>query len=338
MSNMEYQEKLEELTSGSNWVNGRTESVVTVLFVTNENVSPKFAEANPPQVVFLTQRGAVISVEVDKFIKAHDFYNVQPELERVLELVRSGNYMEALEAQEELEESSISIEDDDEEVSEDELESQADERIYGAKLARDIDIQFMTVEGDTRREPLMTDDLLRPLLLRVSATPIVVHRDDTGLAMVGSTYVLTFQNNDPNLAELISSAFDPESVCKHYAGFTIDGRLVEIDTVLGLYTEQNRAGSVLNLHLASLDVDDASGDQEEEQQEEQVEDEKPKSFTDLAAELHRAREEAARATTEQPATTENANQEADNSQPEAKDDSEGGGDNPPVGGLDVTVS
>lgn len=273
MSNMNYEEKLAELAVGTNWINGRNESIVTVLFITNENVSDKFAQANPPQVVFLTQKGSVVSVTVEKFIRAHEFYNVQTELVDILTQIQAGSWDD------------IKMSDDEDET----VEDSSPEPVYTGTTRRDIDIRFMTIEDDPRRAPLMTEEYLKPLLQKVFAEPIVVSTPD-GLAMAGTVYQLTFNNNDPDLEELINSSFDPDSVCQHYAGFTWNGELVEIDTVLGMTHSQTLGGKALVLHLATLgEVEDDVVEAEDEVQEAEPEAQKPKTFSDLAKELHAQR-------------------------------------------------
>lgn len=335
MSNMDYEEKLEELTSGSNWINGRNETVVTVLFVTNTNVSPKFAAANPPQVVFLTQRGDVISVTIEKFLRAHEFYNVQAELTEVLDFIRAGDFIAAQESVDML---NADKEENGQQGDLDDVnDNDAEQLVYSASLAKEIDIEFMTVNGDPRREPLMTDEYLKPLLQKVSASPIVVHSEN-GLAMAGYDYTLTFQNTDPELEGLIHSAFDPESVCKHYAGFVWNGKLVEIDTVLGLTHEQTRAGSVLNLHLASL-IDHEDAEAEDEVMVEAEPEPQPKTFAEMAAQLERERlaaaQEKSAAEPKLEAETESSSDQIP--EQEQKPDSAGNGDQD-SGGLQVTVS
>lgn len=273
-------EKYEMLTSGSNWFNPRTQKLVTVLFVTNEEVNAKFAEQNPSQVVFLTATNAVISVQVEKFLSAHEFYNIQPEVETLVEKLLSGEY-----------DLGASVNNDDRDTDTDEDDGEVP--VHRASLARNVDIVFHTVEGDTRREPLLTNDYMLPLISEVKSEPIVIHRDGN-LYSAGVRHSLVFMDTAPELFDLLADAFDPASSSQNYAGFTLNGETVEIDTFLGLTRSVNRAGAQIIVNVAQIDEGDEDEAQVEELEvpEEVEEPAKPKSFAELAAELHKRAEEA----------------------------------------------
>lgn len=281
---MSTNEKYELLTSGSNWFNPKTEKLVTVLFTTNQNVNAKFAEHNPPQVVFLTASNAVVSVEVEKFLAVHEFYNIQPEVEQIIESLLSGVPLELDEDEEDADADADADEDDN-----------AESRVYNAKLSKPVDIKFHTVEGDNRQPPLMTNDLLLSVLTEVSAEPIVVHKD-FGLFSAGTKYNLVFLNAEPALKDLLVDAFDPSSASQNYAGFTLNNQTVQIDTFLGVTDLVTRSGSMLIVNLAQLDeeFDSSEDDPESHEAEEEpaVEAPKQKTFAELAREMQERTQEA----------------------------------------------
>src|SRR6185503_11545557 len=91
---MDQHDSQDLLTSGYTWFNGNTNKLVTVLVLTNQNVGPKFLAANPAQVVFLTDKGTVISQNIEHFLKKHTFFNVLPEVENVITKLLAGDYRE----------------------------------------------------------------------------------------------------------------------------------------------------------------------------------------------------------------------------------------------------
>lgn len=292
MTNTE--ESLDMLTPGSNWFNSRNQKLVTALLITNAagNLSPKFLEANPQQVVFLTDSGLVLSINVDKFLNNHTFYNVNSDAEKLIDALVSGVSLAALLGGE-------SIEADTEELPDTETPvagkiTTEDVEVYRAKPSAPIEIQFLTVEGDTRNPPLLTSEDLQKSLLAVEQEPIIVERNG-GLSHVGKRIALVF-NNAPSFDAVVESVFDPASVTTNYAGFTLGGETYQIDAYLGTTVQHNRAGSSLIVHLAQLEdqeEDDAIvdlSDDEEDAPESTTEAElapaeAPKDFAALAAQL-----------------------------------------------------
>ncbi len=261
MTNTE--ESLDMLTPGSNWFNTRNQKLVTALFITNTegNFNPKFLEANPPQVVFITDNGTPISTSVDKFLNNHTFYNVNVDAEQLIEALRSGAAAKDVLA------SLVPAE------AEPQLKATAeapakvtseDVAVFKAKPSTPIDIQFLTVEGDKRNPPLLSSSDLQNALLAVEQEPIIIERNG-GLSHVGTRISLVF-NNAPDFDKVVESVFDPASVTTNYAGFKLGEELFQIDAYLGTSVQHNRAGSSLVVHLAQL---------EEQEEEEQVTEEAP---------------------------------------------------------------
>jgi len=72
------------ITSGSVWKKLRGQkagSPVKVLWFTNTELKASLQTKYPPQVVFFTTSGVVVSRDVDSFLDNYEFYNVDPELE-----------------------------------------------------------------------------------------------------------------------------------------------------------------------------------------------------------------------------------------------------------------
>lgn len=261
MTNTE--ESLELLTPGSNWFNTRNQKLVTALFITNTegNFNPKFLEANPPQVVFITDNGTPISMSVEKFLNNHTFYNVNVDAEHLIEAIRSGaaakDVLASLVKTEAETKSKATAEAPAKVTSE-------DVAVFKAKPSTPIDIQFLTVEGDKRNPPLLSSSDLQNALLAVEQEPIIIERHG-GLSHVGTRIALVF-SNAPDFDKVVESVFDPASVTTNYAGFKLGEELIQIDAYLGTSVQHNRAGSSLVVHLAQL---------EEQEEEEQVAEEVP---------------------------------------------------------------
>lgn len=246
-----FEESLDMLTSGSNWVNNRNQKLVTALFITNTDpkLSPKFLEANPPQVAFLTEGGMLLSIPVDTFLNNHTFYNVNAEAEALIAtLIAGGNLSDLLNAapsEDPQDTSSLAPADSANKVTAEDV------AVFKARPSTPIGIQFLTVDGDNRNPPLLTSEDLQNALLAVEQEPIIVERNG-GLSHTGTRIALVF-NNAPDFDKVVESVFDPASVTLNYAGFELDGVITQIDAYLGTTVQHNRAGSSLVVHLAQLE-------------------------------------------------------------------------------------
>lgn len=278
-----HEEALELLTPGSNWFNTRNNKLVTALCLTNVggNFSPKFLEANPSQVVFITETGLTMSTTVEKFLKFHTFYNINGAAEELLlKLLDLPNDEAEPENTDEL---------PPPQAAKVTAEAVAEAKQYQARLSAPIDIQFLTAEGDKRRPALLSSDELKAELLSVETQPIIVDRNG-GLSNVGIRYALVF-NNPADFDKVVDSAFSPTSPTATYAGFYLGGELVQIDAYLGTSVQRSRAGSNLVVHLAQLEDDEVEDEVTDEQMEEIPVAEPdpvtnaPKDFSALAATL-----------------------------------------------------
>lgn len=292
-----YEEALELLTPGSNWFNTRNNKLVTALCLTNVggNFSPAFLEANPSQVVFITETGLTMSTTIEKFLKFHTFYNINGAAEELLvKLLELPNENQQDPEPESTQAAKVTAED------------VAGVKQYQAKLSTPIDIQFLTTDDDKRRPALLSSDELKAELLSVETEPIIVDRNG-GLSNVGIRYALVF-NNPADFDKVVDSAFSPSSPTATYAGFYLGGELVQIDAYLGTSVRRSRAGSNLIVHLAQLEEEEA--ETEDTAEEVILEGEPapaadaPKDFSALAATLAQQAAASAPSTPAEPATAE----------------------------------
>lgn len=234
------QDSQDLLTSGSAWFNGTNEKMVTVLLITNQNVGPKFLEANPPQVVFLTDNGSVISQRIDHFLKKHTFFNVVPEIESAITAILTGEI-------------------GSEEVNEAEAEaapaSTAPKAIQPADVvaaqAIPVDLAFLTLADDDRPDSKVSSKALVKEIISVEQSPVIVSKDG-GLVMVGSMFSLKLRGYSAKSEALVRSLFDPMSETKHFAGIVIDSNESPIN-YLGTTVSQDATGKHLVINLASLE-------------------------------------------------------------------------------------
>src|SRR6185437_4225897 len=78
------EEALSLLTPGSVWLK-QDGKQVKVLWITNTTLSAKQQAMAPIQIVYSNEDGNVYSRTVESFLKVHQFWNVDPELENKLE-------------------------------------------------------------------------------------------------------------------------------------------------------------------------------------------------------------------------------------------------------------
>lgn len=76
------------LVPGSIWIrdlgDGKPARKQSVLHITNQNLTPKVQAKNPPQVVFMTEQGFVLSQGIEKFLESRTFYSMDGRLESLL--------------------------------------------------------------------------------------------------------------------------------------------------------------------------------------------------------------------------------------------------------------
>lgn len=292
MTTSSFEESLELLTPGSNWFNKRSQKLVTALVITNASVpNQKFVERNPPQVVFLTETGIPVSIPVEQFLNSHTFYNVNVEIEDLVENLLAGTYSLG---------ASTTVQDvelKDESVGEDsssqpKVVTAGQVEKYQGKLGSPVEIQFLTVEGDSRQPPLINSDELKGLVNSVSQVPVIAYKESS-LANIGVQTNLYFQGADPDFRKVIESLFDPSSVNQNYAGFQIEDEIFAVDAYLGTTVERSRSGDRLVVHLVQLEEDAEEdervfGESEEPEEVQEVippQAEAPKDFASLAATL-----------------------------------------------------
>lgn len=309
---MNTEESLDMLTPGSNWFNTRNQKLVTFLVLTNAagNLPAKFLEANPPQVVFLTDSGLVLSTTVEKFLNNHTFYNVNSDAEKLIDALVSGSSAAA--ALSDLLGTDTEADTAEAPVAASKVTAE-DVAVYKAKPSTPIGIQFLTIEGDTRSDPLLSSEDLQSALLAVEQEPIIVERNG-GLSHVGKRIALVF-SNAPSFDTVVESVFDPSSVTTNYAGFILGDETYQIDAYLGTSVQHTRAGSQLIVHLAQLEDQDEDielGDDAPEVLTDSTTEaelappvDAPKDFAALAAQLTKA-PAVESATTETPAAQEAA--------------------------------
>lgn len=248
---MDQHDSQDLLTSGSTWFNGNTNKLVTVLVLTNQGVGPKFLAANPAQVVFITDKGIVISQNVEHFLKKHTFFNVLPEVENVITKLLAGDYSED------------SAEEGDAEV-EQEAAPEAPKAIDAAAVAKaaavPLDLTFLTLEDDDRADSKVTSKALVKEVISLDQSPVIVNKDG-GIVMAGSMFSITLRGWSEKSEQLVQTLFDPLGATKHFAGLAIGDNVSPV-TFLGTTVSQDSTGKHLVINLASLEEEDEAQEED----------------------------------------------------------------------------
>lgn len=234
----------ELLTAGSTWFNGRSNKLVTVLLLTNQNVGPNFLAANPAQVVFLTDKGAVISQNVEHFLNKHTFFNVLPDVETAVTKLISGDYSE---------------DDGGDAEQTQEAPKAIDAAAVAKAVAVPLDLTFLTLEDDERPDSKVTSKALVKEVISIDQSPVIVNRDG-GIVMAGTTFAITLRGWSEKSEHLVQSLFDPLGSSKHFAGLAIGDNVSPV-TFLGTTVSQDSTGKHLVINLASLEEEDAADEE-----------------------------------------------------------------------------
>lgn len=284
---MTKEEQMEELRPGSLWFAPKTGKLQMVLFVSNLNSPERFRERNPSQVVFQTHNNAIVTIPTERFLAGHEFYQYHPEATAILELIEQGKFSNALELQEATEEAE-EIAAQDLRANDNEPEDSQERDL--PSLLNPIDIEFLTSNEDTRREPILASSEVSKLVTSITQVPVIM--DVNGSMVHNGTHVtITFSAQEEEAKAILDSLFDPESALQHYGAFVLNGEIIEPDAYVGITELVNRAGRFFQANFIVLP---SSPIEEEEPVQEEVVPERPKSFADLAADLKRAQEAEAK--------------------------------------------
>lgn len=200
-------EKLELLTPGSQWVTPRGRTV-TALVITNTDMPDVFVEQQGQHVVARTDKGKIISIDLDTFLRKHDYFIVSPEYEFVMNRVISGEVYTLGDVEQEP--SDIEGEDEFPEMSLADIDDEDPENDEGE--AEEADLSPIAPVGvafnyEGANAPLLTQDDLDQLLVSVSSEPII----DNTCRLAATRHVLMFRCDSEDIYKLLVAAFDPNA-------------------------------------------------------------------------------------------------------------------------------
>lgn len=194
-------EKLELLTPGSQWTTPR-QRIVTFLMTTNGNMPEAYVAQQGQHVVARTEKGNIISMDIDSFLRKHEFFNVSPEYEFLLNRLLTGEVFDLGE---------VGTDDsaDTEQDSELDVEALLDSDGDSGEMEdlQPIEPVGVTFYHDGDQTPLLTQGDLDQLLMHVASEPVI----DNTCRLAGTRHVLTFRCDDENLHKLLVAAFDPNA-------------------------------------------------------------------------------------------------------------------------------
>jgi len=268
--------QLEMLTQGSVWkrnVGKFKGKEVKFLFLTNSNLPAKGQLKHPPQVIYVDEKNAIYNRELDSFLSAYTFYNVDSDLESKLESLFVFN--ESL------------IEDDEEEIEYQipegsDQESVEEAQVQPAETETQVqtDIKAKTV-AELWLEP--AEDAVKGsfIISKVPGyeNPPSIDEKQLALAFVGYSqepllshgllgHRLTFKQTDNITVESIDRAFAPNDHVNTVESFIIQHRdniqQVLWTTWLGVYPQLTLQGNFLTVLVATDDLPLTANDGQQE--------------------------------------------------------------------------
>ena len=239
------------MTPGAVWINEAGKKS-TLLFISNLELKPRVQERFPPQAVFLSEDGQVLTKPLDLFMEERTFFNVAPEVESMVDQLLAYRDLSDMEE---------AGETDAEEVPEDDgLELEITDE------APDADDEVV----DDGREGVDLTAVLEPSLVSFTQEALPVHH----LAALTLNSAVVAYSQNPLLnegltdhiiefdrkvlegagvtVEGLESLFDPDSVSGVIPSFVVtDSFTVNWSTYLGVFPKMSKKHSIICLHLGS---------------------------------------------------------------------------------------
>ena len=243
------------LTPGSVWLKSDG-SKSTVLCITNGSLPAKVQEKFPPQVIYYSEEGDILSQPVDFFMERRQFHNVDPETEATIDalIARITPEIEETDDMESDEEELILAEDG--EVGEDEFapgEDGAEVVAEGSEEAAPKALEAAVTEPDFISFSSVAEGL--EIAAMVLSECAVSYEQQPMISEGYISHIIEFDRAKLASAGVtpfdLNALFNPDSE-KVLPVFAVNqDYVVDWSAFLGVYPRMSRKKALLSLHLAT---------------------------------------------------------------------------------------